>query len=790
MRYLSFLSGVAVFFLFGHSPPAWGQHISDWYMHEGRGVLNLNFCSKRHGDVAEYQLARIPKWPGPGWKKAPNPKIIGMARYSALCNSPILNCQCGRGPYCRCGVDFTYFRNQVWIPKNYKLTKFEIELRGMDDGTRVTVFNSKYPNGIVPPGAYVFLGGTLTQDIKAYIVPGEYNAIVLTHVDDCCRESNLREAYIRVNGRRVSGCKPSPEKCNGRDDDCDGQVDESWPNLNKKCQVGIGGCISTGVWRCKPDGSGITCTAKPRGPTKEVCNGQDDDCDGKIDENVQKPCNTNCGTGIQVCNRGKWGPCSAPQPKPETCNGKDDDCDGKIDDGLTKKCQTPCGTGTQTCAKGKWGPCSAPQPKPETCNGKDDDCDGKIDEGIPPRPCKNSCGSGTSHCRGGKWSQCQGIKPKPELCNGKDDDCNGVIDDGLTRPCKTKCGAGREVCLNGAWVACNAPPERREICDGRDNDCDGQVDNGKDLCPSGMVCRKGECLTPCRNGECPVGFSCRDGICHPKGSDPCAKIKCGAGHICKSGRCIPKCYAVACKKGLICKDGRCVEDNCYGKGCPKGYICLDGKCVSDPCMGVVCSDGQFCFQGKCVNSCASVRCGRGERCIDGKCVKTGDSKCAGVTCPPGKRCVSGICTPDPCYKIECPFGKKCRDGVCRHDPCLNIKCSRGQICRDGQCFRADSGGRENVGSDDPPPAAEPAENDGGITAPDLGEETSPPDADGDELTETGIKVGSQKKIPPASKSKRYGASGCNCLAGGELPSSIIFLLFLALFYRRRNKIKS
>jgi len=68
----------------------------------------------------------------------------------------------------------------------------------------------------------------------------------------------------------------------------------------------------------------------------EVCNGLDDDGDGRIDEDVPSQA---CGTGACAreapgCTDGDVPPCEPGSPSPETCNGIDDDCDGSIDEGL------------------------------------------------------------------------------------------------------------------------------------------------------------------------------------------------------------------------------------------------------------------------------------------------------------------------------------------------------------------------------------------------------------------------------------------------------------------------
>jgi hypothetical protein len=368
--------------------------------------------------------------------------------------------------------------------------------------------------------------------------------------DNCRTEPNLTQEDEDADGIGDScdklTCQPNNdgiEICDGRDNDCDGLIDNGEFDVAfgadgapEVCGTHLPGVCARGNFECV--GGEMTCIAMARGQRVEACDLLDNDCDGELDEGVLNGCG-NCAGAVL-----------------EQCNGVDDDCNDLIDDGATCDEGEICFLGQCAIACARGGSC------PE-------------DRGLV---CKDSyC---VSPCAGVVCEADQVCDPGTQACV---DPCAGVVCDDGQSCVRGQCGGcfevgcpAGQVCAPAAGGTCVADP------------CGGVE------CAAGTHCMQGQCVGSCATRTCPMGAECVESPGSAECvSTPCGGVQCSVGRACQV---IEELVVADDGSETTLLKGACLPDLCGEEGadCPDGQLCFGGQCFTDTCHLADCGAAGRC----------------------------------------------------------------------------------------------------------------------------------------------------------------------------------------------------
>ena len=295
---------------------------------------------------------------------------------------------------------------------------------------------------------------------------------------------------------------PEAELCDGLDNDCDGAIDEEIDP--SECTLGNEHGLCSGTETCDGE-EGLVCDAPV--PMEEDCDGLDNNCDGEVDEifpdtdgDLEADCvdSDDDSDGVvdiaDNCPLVKnVGQADLDEDGDGDACDEDDDGDGTPDeadncteepnplqedldeDGLGDLCDEDIdGDGSNNV----WD-CAPEDPliypgAEEICDGKDNNCNLFVDEGYP-----DIDGDNVADC-GDTDDDNDGIHDELDNCPvDANADQSDVDDDGLGDVCDPDAdGDGFDNGDDCAWLNPQVFPGADEVCNGFDDNCNGIVDEG------------------------------------------------------------------------------------------------------------------------------------------------------------------------------------------------------------------------------------------------------------------------------------------------------------------------
>lgn len=359
----------------------------------------------------------------------------------------------------------------------------------------------------------------------------------------------------------------------------------------------------------------------------------------------------------------------------EICDGIDNNCDGRTDeDYVCGSCSIVNSIAEECDQNIKCNICFVVNQEKYYCvseNGsdfgwkKESDIECNQSHKDMVLRCENLC----RLCDGTKYGE--PFTLQNESCDGRDNNCNGIVDEGDICP-------SYQICINGKCV--EKPCARNEDCPSgkicKNNSCVSCTDVVDDhLCGTGKICVNSACV----EGDCHQDKDCSNGICLTNKccSDCCRDKKdCAEELICKENKCtqcIDGIEDLFCGIGYICEDKKCIKGECHPSlGCLFQKICVNYSCCSPG--PTCCNKDSHCQENMICNSNNNCECkplfGDCNNKYDDGCEKdlSGDINNCGlcsqkcVTPNADPQCVNGKCQIKNCKPNFKDCNQKPEDG--------------------------------------------------------------------------------------------------------------------------------